>query len=117
MKAKMLQKVGRRTVVFLADHPTLKMRPDPDVMDQIEAECGTVERWWSFPVLYQGWEMDYVGYVAQLADGTFRAYTTNHGEVTPLDVVALRQSVDELADALTATMAAAALVSNGGKKS
>jgi hypothetical protein len=61
---------------------------------------------YEFPILYQGWDMDDVGWITKNKYGSKRILSTNHGRVIELDDRDLLEKISQYNSAIEETVMA-----------
>ena len=67
---------------------------------------------YTFPVLYEGWEMDENGYIKETDDGDRYLILTSHGMEYKADPQELRDKIDEYRNAIKMSEHALSLLTN-----
>ena len=69
---------------------------------------------YTFPVLYEGWDMDEEGYVKETENGDRYLVLTSHGREYKADPQELRDKIDEYRNAIKMSEHALSLLTNEG---
>lgn len=82
-------------------------------MKKSPVDVSTLNTVYTFDVLWRGWEMDNIGYIAQDEDGNKYPVLTSHGSKYIADKSELLDKISEYADAMNQTNKALKMLEGG----